>query len=82
MVGPVFGLVSRESLARIAPYFGALTLVVVLFNGGTQLFAGGFAVLKSRLAAEDSERPQREEPPVGASPAGDAHDADGNRTPS
>ena len=36
-VGPVFGLVSRAELQVIAPYFGALTLVVVLFDGGSEL---------------------------------------------
>ncbi len=37
LVGPIGGLVSREALIRIAPYFGALTLVVVLFEGGSRL---------------------------------------------
>ncbi|MBN1606399.1 MAG: cation:proton antiporter [Polyangiaceae bacterium] len=37
LVGPIGGLVSREALVRIAPYFGALTLVVVLFEGGSRL---------------------------------------------
>ena len=37
MLGPVTGTVTPEDLAAIAPFFGALTLVVVLFNGGTQL---------------------------------------------
>ena len=36
-LGPVFGLVSRSDLQTIAPYFGALTLVVVLFDGGSEL---------------------------------------------
>ena len=34
---PVAGLISKESLIIAAPYFGALTLVVVLFNGGSEL---------------------------------------------
>lgn len=37
LIGPVLGWVSRDGLVQIAPYFGALTLVIVLFNGGTQL---------------------------------------------
>ncbi len=36
-LGPVAGLVTRPLLASIAPYFAALTLVVVLFEGGTAL---------------------------------------------
>jgi cell volume regulation protein A len=32
LVGPILGLVAREPLLEIAPYFGAVTLVVVLFN--------------------------------------------------
>jgi len=37
LIGPVFGWVSRDALVQIAPYFGALTLVIVLFDGGTEL---------------------------------------------
>lgn len=37
VLGPLSGLVDRESLTAIAPYFGALTLVIVLFDGGTGL---------------------------------------------
>ncbi len=37
LLGPVFGIVTRAQLASIAPYFGALTLVVVLFDGGSRL---------------------------------------------
>lgn len=37
ILGPVSGLVSKEGLMAAAPYFGALTLVVVLFNGGSEL---------------------------------------------
>lgn len=39
-VGPVSGLASREVLAQVAPYFGALTLIIVLFNGGSELKLG------------------------------------------
>jgi len=37
LIGPVAGGVQREQLLEIAPYFGALTLVIVLFDGGTEL---------------------------------------------
>ncbi len=37
VIGPVTGLVTPDDLRAIAPYFGALTLVVVLFDGGSQL---------------------------------------------
>ena len=36
-MGPVFGLVERKLLMEIAPFFGALTLVIVLFDGGVRL---------------------------------------------
>lgn len=37
LIGPVFHIVSRAQLLNIAPYFGALTLVFVLFEGGIRL---------------------------------------------
>ena len=37
LLGPVTGLLPREQLAAIAPYFAALTLVVILFDGGIHL---------------------------------------------
>jgi len=37
LLGPVSGLVTRPQLNAIAPYFAAITLVVVLFEGGTAL---------------------------------------------
>lgn len=37
LLGPVAGVVSRDDLGAIAPFFGALTLVVVLFDGGSRL---------------------------------------------
>lgn len=39
-VGPITGFVQREQLLTIAPYFGALTLVIVLFDGGSELRLG------------------------------------------
>jgi potassium/hydrogen antiporter len=37
LLGPVIGLVEKPQLNAIAPYFAALTLVVVLFGGGSTL---------------------------------------------
>jgi cell volume regulation protein A len=37
LLGPILGLLQKEQLNAIAPYFAALTLVVVLFEGGTAL---------------------------------------------
>ena len=37
LIGPVLGIVSRTTLLGIAPYFSALTLVLVLFEGGSRL---------------------------------------------
>ncbi len=37
ILGPMMGLITRPFLSSIAPYFAALTLVVVLFDGGSAL---------------------------------------------
>lgn len=37
LLGPILRFVTREQLTGIAPYFAALTLVVVLFEGGSKL---------------------------------------------
>ncbi|MDH5671592.1 MAG: cation:proton antiporter [Myxococcales bacterium] len=37
LLGPITGILSRERLLAVAPYFGALTLVIVLFDGGSSL---------------------------------------------
>jgi cell volume regulation protein A len=37
VLGPVTGLLPKEALGGIAPYFAAITLVVVLFDGGSAL---------------------------------------------
>lgn len=37
LLGPVSGAVPRAGLAAMAPYFAALTLVVILFEGGIRL---------------------------------------------
>jgi cell volume regulation protein A len=36
-LGPITGLMPREQLLRVAPHFGAITLVIVLFHGGLSL---------------------------------------------
>ncbi|HVZ79857.1 MAG TPA: cation:proton antiporter [bacterium] len=47
-VGPVTHLVEARSLGRIAPYFAALTLIIVLFEGGSRL--------KIREVAQEAHR--------------------------
>ncbi len=37
IVGPVLGWVDKQILNEVAPFFGALTLVIVLFDGGSRL---------------------------------------------
>ena len=37
VIGPVLGWVTRAELHAVAPYFAALTLVVILFEGGTRI---------------------------------------------
>ena len=37
LLGPVLHIADRETLGDIAPYFGAITLVIVLFDGGSEL---------------------------------------------
>lgn len=37
ILGPVSGVVKRDQLLDMAPYFGALTLIIVLFQGGSKL---------------------------------------------
>lgn len=37
LLGPVLHFVSRAQLTGIAPYFAAVTLVIVLFEGGSRL---------------------------------------------
>lgn len=51
VIGPVLGVVDAETLLRIAPYFGAFTLVVVLFHGGVQLRLGELARSAPRATA-------------------------------
>jgi len=37
VIGPIGGIVSRDELTTIAPYFAAFTLVVIMFQGGVSL---------------------------------------------
>lgn len=37
LFGPVLGVVTREQLSGVAPFFGPITLVFVLFEGGSTL---------------------------------------------
>ncbi|RMG98814.1 MAG: hypothetical protein D6705_04920 [Deltaproteobacteria bacterium] len=37
ILGPIAGVVPRQSLVDITPYFAALTLIIVLFEGGSRL---------------------------------------------
>jgi potassium/hydrogen antiporter len=37
LLGPVTGTVPRETLSTISPYFAAITLIVVLFEGGSKI---------------------------------------------
>jgi cell volume regulation protein A len=48
VLGPVTGAADRESLTRAAPFFAALTLVVVLFEGGSKLKLGGLSHFVAR----------------------------------
>jgi potassium/hydrogen antiporter len=48
LLGPVIGLVEKPQLNSIAPYFAALTLVVVLFGGGSTLKLGDLSRAASR----------------------------------
>jgi cell volume regulation protein A len=51
LLGPATGVVPRAMLETIAPFFAALTLVVVLFEGGTQLKLGEIQQAAPRAAA-------------------------------
>jgi len=37
LLGPVAGILDRELLVSVTPYFAAFALIVILFNGGTSL---------------------------------------------
>lgn len=40
LLGPVTGWIQNDSLLAIAPYFGAIALLVILFEGGLELEIG------------------------------------------
>jgi cell volume regulation protein A len=49
ILGPGLGVVDRDSLTQIAPFLGAITIIVVLFEGGSRLQIAG--VLRGSLRA-------------------------------
>jgi cell volume regulation protein A len=49
LLGPVSGLLAHDVLRHIAPFFAALTLIVILFDGGRRL--SGSALGRSALPA-------------------------------
>jgi cell volume regulation protein A len=49
ILGPVLGVVDRGFLTQIAPFLGAVTIIVVLFEGGSRLQITG--VLRGSLRA-------------------------------
>lgn len=50
LLGPVGGFLTRPMLGRVAPYFAAITLVVVLFEGGSALKLASLRSAASRSA--------------------------------
>jgi cell volume regulation protein A len=50
LLGPVTGLLNTGVLLRVAPYFAAFALVVILFNGGTSLRLDSVAKAAPRAA--------------------------------
>lgn len=37
IIGPIFGIVSTETVIKISPYFAALALIIIMFDGGLHL---------------------------------------------
>jgi len=37
IIGPVFGLIQPEAVIRVVPYFAALALIIIMFDGGLNL---------------------------------------------
>lgn len=37
IVGPIFGIVSTETVLKITPYFAAIALIIIMFDGGLNL---------------------------------------------
>jgi len=51
ILGPVLGFVTRDQLNEVAPHFAALTLVVVLFEGGSRIKLKQLASVAPRAGA-------------------------------
>ena len=51
VLGPVTGVVSRETLTGIAPYLAAFTLVIIMFQGGVSLRLRGLVHSTPRSTA-------------------------------
>ena len=34
IIGPVFGLIQPEAVIQVVPYFAALALIIIMFDGG------------------------------------------------
>ena len=45
VIGPVFGIIQPEAVIEIVPYFAALALIIIMFDGGYHLHIGN--VLKT-----------------------------------
>ena len=45
VIGPVFGIIQPEAVIEIVPYFAALALIIIMFDGGYNLHSGN--VLKT-----------------------------------
>lgn len=37
IIGPIFGIVGTQTVIKIAPYFAALALIIIMFDGGLNL---------------------------------------------
>lgn len=37
MIGPVFGIIQPEAVIQVVPYFAALALIIIMFDGGLHL---------------------------------------------
>ena len=37
IIGPVFGIISAEAVIQVVPYFAALALIIIMFDGGLNL---------------------------------------------
>ena len=45
VIGPIFGIIQPEAVIEIVPYFAALALIIIMFDGGYNLHIG--SVLKT-----------------------------------